>query len=93
MSTNTAASSGLVTNEDLLEEIVGDIDDEFTASEPLVRRVNEQEAIVDARAPLKYINEMFNVELHAEGVDTVGGLILYALGRSHTPARPSATTA
>lgn len=76
---------GLVTNEDLLEEIVGDIDDEFTASEPLVRRVNEQEAIVDARAPLKYINEMFNVELHAEGVDTVGGLILYALGRIPHP--------
>lgn len=76
---------GLVTNEDLLEEIVGDIDDEFTASEPLVRRVSEQEAIVDARAPLKYINEMFNVELHAEGVDTVGGLILYALGRIPHP--------
>ncbi len=76
---------GLVTNEDLLEEIVGDIDDEFTVSEPLVRRVSEQEAIVDARAPLKYINEMFNVELHAEGVDTVGGLILYALGRIPHP--------
>lgn len=76
---------GLVTNEDLLEEIVGDIDDEFTVSEPLVSRVSEQEAIVDARAPLKYINEMFNVELHAEGVDTVGGLILYALGRIPHP--------
>ena len=76
---------GLVTNEDLLEEIVGDIDDEFTVSEPLVRRVSEQEAVVDARAPLKYINEMFNVELHAEGVDTVGGLILYALGRIPHP--------
>ena len=76
---------GLVTNEDLLEEIVGDIDDEFTASEPLVHRVNEKEAIVDARAPLKYINEMFNVELHAEGVDTVGGLILYVLGRIPHP--------
>ncbi len=76
---------GLVTNEDLLEEIVGDIDDEFTASEPLVNRVSEQEAIVDARTPLKYINEMFNVELHAEGVDTVGGLILYVLGRIPHP--------
>ena len=76
---------GLVTNEDLLEEIVGDIDDEFTVSEPLVKRVSDQEAVVDARAPLKYINEMFNVELHAEGVDTVGGLILYALGRIPHP--------
>ena len=76
---------GLVTNEDLLEELVGDIDDEFTVTEPLVRRVSEQEAVVDARAPLKYINEMFNVELHAEGVDTVGGLILYALGRIPHP--------
>ena len=74
---------GLVTNEDLLEELVGDIDDEFTASEPLINRVSENEAIVDARAPLKYINEMFKVELHAEGVDTVGGLILSALG--HIP--------
>ena len=76
---------GLVTNEDLLEEIVGDIDDEFTASKPLVQRVSEHEAIVDARAPLKYINEIFNIELHAEGVDTVGGLILYALGRIPKP--------
>ena len=74
---------GLVTNEDLLEEIVGDIDDEFTVSEPLVERLSENEAIVDARAPLKYINELFNIELHAEGVDTVGGLILYYLG--HIP--------
>ena len=74
---------GLITNEDLLEEIVGDIDDEFTVSEPLVERLGENEAIVDARAPLKYINELFNIELHAEGVDTVGGLILYYLG--HIP--------
>ena len=58
---------GLVTNEDLLEEIVGEIDDEFTVSEPLVERLSENEAIVDARAPLKYINELFNIELHAGG--------------------------
>ena len=58
---------GLVTNEDLLEEIVGDIDDEFTVSEPLVERLSENEAVVDARAPLKYINELFNIELHRGG--------------------------
>ena len=75
---------GLVTNEDLLEEIVGEIEDEFTVSEPLVERVNEREAIIDARAPLKYVSDLFGVELEAEGFDTLGGLIYHRLGRIPT---------
>ena len=75
---------GLVTNEDLLEEIVGEIEDEFTVSEPLVEQISTDEAIVDARAPLKYVSELFGVELEAEGFDTLGGLIYHRLGRIPT---------
>jgi CBS domain containing-hemolysin-like protein len=75
---------GLVTNEDLLEELVGEIEDEFTVSEPLVERLSPQEAIVDARTSIKYLNEMFGTELEAEGFDTLGGLIYQRLGRIPT---------
>lgn len=75
---------GLVTNEDLLEEIVGEIEDEFTVSEPLVEQISTDEAIVDARAPLKYVSDLFGVELEAEGFDTLGGLIYHRLGRIPT---------
>ena len=75
---------GLVTNEDVLEELVGEIEDEFTASEQLVERQSPGEAIVDARAPLKTVSELFGIELHAEGFDTLGGLIYDKLGRVPT---------
>jgi CBS domain containing-hemolysin-like protein len=75
---------GLITNEDVLEELVGEIDDEFIASEQLIERRGSDEAIVDARVPLKSVSEMFDVELEVEGFDTLGGLILDKLGRIPT---------
>ena len=75
---------GLVTNEDVLEELVGEIDDEFTVSERLIESRGPGEAIVDARAPLKSVGEIFGAEFEAEGFDTLGGLILHKLGRIPT---------
>ena len=75
---------GLVTNEDVLEELVGEIDDEFTASEQLIESRGPGEAIVDARAPLKWVGETFGIEFEAEGFDTLGGLIFHKLGRIPT---------
>jgi putative hemolysin len=75
---------GLVTNEDVLEELVGEIDDEFTAREQLVEIQGPGTAIVDARAPVKTVNELFGVDLEAEGFDTLGGLIFDKFGRIPT---------
>ncbi|MFL2640030.1 MAG: hemolysin family protein [Dehalococcoidia bacterium] len=77
--------SGLVTNEDLLEEIVGDIEDEFTVAEPIIEQINEDTAIIDARAPLQYVNDLFKLDLEAEGSATLGGLIYDRLGRMPHP--------
>ena len=77
--------SGLVTNEDLLEEIVGDIEDEFTVAEPIIEQINENTAIIDARAPLQYVNDLFKVDLEAEGSATLGGLIYDRLARMPHP--------
>ena len=76
---------GLVTHEDLLEELVGEIEDEFTVRDQLVDRLGPDVAIVDARAPLRVVNELFDVDLGAEGFDTLGGLIYHKLGRVPAP--------
>lgn len=73
--------SGLVTVQDLIEEIVGEIVDEFDANEPDVERVSESEAVMDARMPIDSFNEMFGVNVASEGFDTVGGLVYRELGK------------
>ena len=74
-------TAGLVTIEDLLEEIVGEIQDEFDAEEPTVEAVNEQEYIFDARVPLAEVNKLLDIELPTEGGDTLGGFIYSQLGK------------
>lgn len=73
--------SGLVTVQDLIEEIVGEIVDEFDANEPDVERVSESEAVMDARMPIDSFNEMFGVNVASDGFDTVGGLVYRELGK------------
>jgi len=74
-------TEGLVTVEDLLEEIVGEIEDEFALKEPPIVRVNDQEAIVDGRATLDEVNEVFHTSLAGDGFNTVGGLLSTHLGK------------
>ena len=73
---------GLVTLEDLLEEIVGEIEDEFSRSlEPRVVPAANGDIIVDARVSLDYISDLFGASIGDEDVDTIGGLVYSTLGK------------
>ncbi len=78
-------TAGVVTVEDLLEEIVGEIADEYDTDEVEVQRLSDHQAIVDARLPLDELNELFGTEIDGEDFDTVGGLIFSLLGRLASP--------
>ncbi|MBT3942533.1 MAG: HlyC/CorC family transporter [Chloroflexi bacterium] len=73
--------SGLVTHEDLVEEIVGELEDEFDQDEPELQKITEHESLVDARLTLDSLNETFDTDIEGDGFDTVGGLIYRELGR------------
>ena len=60
-------TAGLVTIEDLLEEIVGEIQDEYDDEEPIVERLDEDEARVDGRAAVDDLRELWDIELAARG--------------------------
>ena len=78
-------TEGLVTMEDLLEEIVGEIEDEFTKNNnPEIVNLQNGEAIVNAAVPIDDIAKMFNIEVDDFGVDTLGGYVFQQLG--HIPA-------
>src|SRR5262245_58053515 len=83
-------TAGLVTIEDLLEEIVGEIQDEYDTEEPMVVRLSDDEARVDGRASVDELGELFedgvNLELEdEEEYDTVGGLIYHRIGGIPSP--------
>lgn len=78
--------SGLVTIEDILEEIVGDIEDEFRDNEVSsedIRRINKSVFSVQALTPIDDFNDFFLTSFNDDEVDTVGGLIVHAFG--HLP--------
>ena len=77
--------SGLVTIEDLLEEIVGEIQDEFDAGEPQFERINANEMVIDARVSIEELNELLSVSIQGDGFDTLGGLVYHQLGRIPSP--------
>jgi len=72
--------AGLVTLEDLLEELVGEITDEYDREEPLMVPVGEGRYRVDGRIPIDELNEKLDVDLPQEEWDTVGGLMMHLLG-------------
>lgn len=76
-------TAGLVTIEDLLEEIVGDIQDEYDAEEPMIVALSDDEARIDGRASVDDLAEHFDIELDPtdrEEYDTVGGLVYHRIG-------------
>ena len=73
--------AGLVTIEDLLEEIVGEINDEFDVGEPEVQPIGDNEFLMDARVSLEQLQELLQVVVEGNGFDTVGGLVYQILGR------------
>ncbi|MFL5733250.1 MAG: hemolysin family protein [Chloroflexia bacterium] len=78
-------TAGLVTIEDLLEEIVGEIQDEYDVEPAMIEWVDDREVRVDARVPLDDINDMLNTDWKAEDSDTVGGFVYEQLGRIPDP--------
>jgi putative hemolysin len=81
-------TAGLVTIEDLLEEIVGEIQDEYDVEEPMIVRLTENEARVDGRAAVDDLEELFDTQLSLEDedeYDTVGGLVYHRIGGVPNP--------
>ncbi|HLF71313.1 MAG TPA: hemolysin family protein [Dehalococcoidia bacterium] len=74
-------TAGLVTIEDLLEEIVGEIEDEHDPAQQPIVRVSDTEMIVDGRITIDDLNELFHTSIDAEDFDTVGGCVVHLLGR------------
>ena len=75
--------AGLVTIEDLLEEIVGEIQDEYDVEEPLVERIDDDRARIDGRASVDDMLDVFDLKLQLEDedeYDTVGGLVYHRVG-------------
>jgi magnesium and cobalt transporter len=79
--------AGLVTIEDVLEQIVGEIEDEYDIDEQdtQIKKLNDGSYIVKAATPIDEFNEYFNVDFSDEEFDTIGGIILKGFG--HLPKR------
>ena len=74
-------TAGLVTIEDLLEEIVGEIEDEYDTARAPVEMISEHEVVIDAGADTEALQELFGVNVESEDYETVGGLVIHELGR------------
>jgi magnesium and cobalt transporter len=83
--------AGLVTIEDVLEEIVGEIEDETDAEEDhFIRKITDDDYFIKALTPIDDFNEYFRAKLSDDEFDTIGGLVIQAFG--HMPGRNETTT-
>ena len=74
-------SAGLVTLEDMLEELVGEIYDEFEAEQLDIQKLGEDEYILNGRVLLEEVSEMLEIELEEDTVSTIGGYVFSRIGR------------
>ncbi|WP_131082124.1 hemolysin family protein [Clostridioides difficile] len=73
-------TSGVVTIEDILEEIVGEIQDEFDKEETHIKKIGAGSYLVDGTESINYINKYFGLDIEHDGFDSIGGWISYMLG-------------
>lgn len=74
-------TAGLVTIEDLIEEIVGEIQDEYDREEPIMEKLSEDEIIFNARVDVDDVNRIMSLDLPTDNADTLGGLVFSKLGK------------
>jgi len=74
-------TAGMVTLEDLVEEIVGDIQDEYDEHEVSIEVIQEDEYIVDGSTKIDVVNEMLGLRIETEDFDSIGGFIIGEFGR------------
>jgi CBS domain containing-hemolysin-like protein len=74
-------TAGLITIEDLIEEIVGEIQDEYDVEEELIQEVSDEEALFDARVSIRDVNDTLDLDIEDEDFDTLGGLLYHELGK------------
>lgn len=72
--------SGMVTVEDIVEEIVGEIEDEYDQKIPQIERISENEFIVDGSMDIEDINDKIGTYLYSDNHETISGLIIEKLG-------------
>ena len=73
--------SGLVTVTDLIEEIIGELADEFDVDPPEIQEIRQGIFLLDATISIDQINRKFNLRIENEGISTIGGFIYSQLGR------------
>jgi putative hemolysin len=74
-------TAGIVTIEDLVEEIVGDIEDEYDDDEDKIEVIKEDEFIVNGNTKISMVNEMIGLNIESEDFDSIGGFVTGILGR------------
>ena len=74
-------TAGLITIEDLIEEIVGEIEDEYDVAGPAMEQISEDEVLLDASMPAVILDELFGYSPEGEDFDTVGGFVIHQMGR------------
>ena len=74
-------TAGLITIEDLIEEIVGEIRDEYDVEESMIEEVSPSEALFDARVSIRDVNDTLHLDIEDEDFDTLGGLLYHELGK------------
>ena len=72
--------SGIVTMEDIIEEIVGEIDDEFDEQEFALKKIDDTTVIVNGKTYLDDLDEELDIDLESENSETIGGLVMELLG-------------
>jgi CBS domain containing-hemolysin-like protein len=82
-------TTGIVTLDNVLEELVGDIQDEFDVEKPELRKVNENEFDVEGSLGLYELKDLVGLELESEDVSTIGGYVTHLIG--HLPKQGEQT--